>query len=424
MNILIIGGGGREHALAWKIKQSPKCDLLFIAPGNAGTATLGENVSIDLKNNDAVVTFAREKNIELVVVAPDDYLAQGMVDALSEAGIKAFGPTKAGAKLEWSKGFAKDFMKTHNIPCAESETFTDYERALLFGTELIRKNGKAVIKADGLALGKGVVIADSEDDIAFTLNAFMKEAQFGESGKTVVIEEFLEGTEVSIHAFSDGNSVKMFPVARDHKRVGDGNTGPNTGGMGTIAPVTVPSDFLRQIEERVVMPVIQGMKEAGVPFKGVLFPGIMMTKSGPKVLEFNARFGDPECESYMRLLESDLVEILLSCIEGNLLETNVAWSNEYVATVMMTSEGYPGNYEKGKLISGIEDAEAQSGVVVFHAGTRSEGEDCVTNGGRVLGVSAVGESMEGARARAYDAVKKITFDGVQYRTDIGSDSNL
>ncbi len=420
MNILIIGSGGREHALAWKIKQSPQCETLFIAPGNAGTALVGENVSLNVKNNNTVADFVKKNGIDLVVVGPDDQLAQGMVDALTVAGIRAFGPTKAAAKLEWSKAFAKDFMKRRGIPCAASDSFTSYPDALHRSTTVVREKGRVVIKADGLALGKGVVIADSEDDIEPTLKALMVDGVFGESGKTVVIEEFLEGSEVSIHAFCDGETAKLFPVARDHKRIGDGNTGPNTGGMGTIAPVNVPPGFLDDVKEKIVMPVLNGMKEAGAPFKGILFPGIMVTKDGPKVLEFNARFGDPECESYMRLLESDLVEIMEACVDGKLKDAEVLFKNEFVTTVMLASKGYPGAYEKGVQITGIDDAEVDPSVIVFHAGTSVKEGKIVTNGGRVLGVSAIAENAQVATTKAYEAVHKISFEGVQYRGDIGA----
>jgi phosphoribosylamine--glycine ligase len=417
MNILLIGSGGREHALAWKIKQSPKCEKLFIAPGNAGTAALGENITIGIKDNQAVVDFAKGNNIGLVVVAPDDYLAQGMVDALMKAGVPAFGPTKAAAELEWSKAFAKSFMKRYEIPTARSKTFSALESAIAYAEE---QPLPVVIKADGLALGKGVVIAESYDEAARTLVAFMEEDKFGESGKTVVIEEFLRGTEVSIHAFCDGTTAKLFPVSRDHKRVGDKDTGPNTGGMGTIAPVPVSSEFLEQVLQLTVVPVIQGMAEQETPYTGILFPGLMVTEQGTKVLEFNARFGDPETESYMRLLKSDLVDIMLACVEGRLEKQEVKWSDDSVVTVMLTSAGYPGAYEKGFPISGIEEAEKDSSVIVFHAGTALKEGKIVTAGGRVLGVSATGRSPEEAKKRAYEAVQKIKFEGAQYRTDIGA----
>ncbi|MBY0538844.1 phosphoribosylamine--glycine ligase [Patescibacteria group bacterium] len=417
MNILIIGGGGREHALAWKIQQSPQCEALYIAPGNAGIQTLGENVVLDIKDNQAVVDFAVAKNIGLAVVAPDDYLAQGMVDALTSAGIKAFGPTKAAAQLEWSKAFAKEFMKKHGIPTAQSETFSSFDTALEYArTQTL----PVVIKADGLALGKGVVIAQTYDEAEATLRSFMAEAKFGASGKTVVIEEFLEGSEISIHAFCDGKDAVLFPVSRDHKRVGDGNTGPNTGGMGTIAPVLVPDWFLNVVKQSVVMPVLKGMNDTGTPFKGILYPGIMVTNQGIKVIEFNTRFGDPECESYMRILESDLVEILLACVDGTLENVNVKWSDDSVTTVMLASKGYPEAYEKGFEVQGINDAEADSSVVVFHAGTATKEGNTVTSGGRVLGVSATGKTPEEAKKKAYEAADKIHFEGKQNRADIGA----
>lgn len=418
MDILLIGGGGREHALAWKLTQSPHCGKLYIAPGNAGTAALGENVSLDARDNAAVVRFAKEKKVELVVVAPDDYLAQGMVDALSDAGVKAFGATRAAAKLEWSKAFAKDFMARHGIPTARSETFTELDRALLY---IESQPLPLVIKADGLALGKGVVIAETLAEAKEALRSFMSGASFGDSGKTVVIEEFLEGKEVSIHAFCDGKTATLFPVSRDHKRVGDGNIGPNTGGMGTIAPVPgLPDDFLETVRETVVVPVIEGMMEEGNPFSGVLYPGLMLTAEGPKVLEFNARFGDPECESYMRLLESDLIEVMLACISGTLEKTEVRWSNKAAVTVILASGGYPLSYEKGFPIEGIGDAEQNHAVVVFHAGTKKEDTRIVTNGGRVLAVSAVGDDLAEARRLAYEAAGKIRFEGKQNRADIGA----
>jgi phosphoribosylamine--glycine ligase len=418
MNILIIGGGGREHALAWKVRQSPRCTKLYIAPGNAGTAKEGENVAIDIKNNETVIDFAKEKKIDLVVVGPDDQLAQGMVDALMAARIKAFGPTKAAAKLEWSKAFAKDFMQRYQIPTAASRTFSSHDEASSYMRTV---DFPQVIKADGLALGKGVVIAETREEAEETLKQFMQDGKFGTAGGSVVIEEYLEGTEVSIHAFCDGKTVKLFPVARDHKRVGDGDTGPNTGGMGTIVPVQQYSGFIEEIKEKIVMPVIRGMTNEGTPFCGVLFPGLMVTKHGPKVLEFNARFGDPECESYMRLLKTDLVDIMLACIEGRLDKQEVRWSDEYVTTVMLASKGYPEKYEKGFPITGIEEAESDPSVIVYHAGTTLKGNQLVTNGGRVLGVSAVGESPEESKRRTYIATEKIKFDGVQYRRDIGAD---
>jgi phosphoribosylamine--glycine ligase len=417
MNILLVGGGGREHALAWKLRQSPLCEKLYIAPGNAGTAKEGENVELDIKNNNAVVAFAKDKKIGLVVVAPDDYLAQGMVDALAEAGVKAFGPTKAAAKLEWSKAFAKEFMARHRIPTARSQTFTQLSEALSY---MAVHPLPLVIKADGLALGKGVVIAQTHEEAEETLRSFMSEKSLGSAGGAVVIEEYLTGQEVSIHAFCDGKNVRMFPPSRDHKRIGDGNRGANTGGMGTIAPVPgLPDDFVEEVRTKVVLPVIEGMMEEGNPFSGILYPGLMLTADGPKVLEFNARFGDPECQSYMRLLESDLVELMLASIDGRLHETEILWSDESAVTVVLASGGYPEKYEKGFPILGIMEAEGREGVVVFQAGTAQKGPDTVTNGGRVLGVSVLAESLGEARRLAYEAAGKISFKGMRYRHDIG-----
>lgn len=418
MDILIIGGGGREHALAWKVKQSPKCGKLYIAPGNAGTMKLGENVALDIKNNRAVLDFAKEKGIGLVVVAPDDQLAQGMVNALTEAGIPAFGATQEAARLEWSKAFAKEFMRTHGIPTAKSATFTSIDEAMRYVTE---EKLPIVIKADGLALGKGVVIAKSFDEAQATLHSFMEGGKFGASGKTVVVEEYLEGSEVSAHAFCDGTTAKLFPIARDHKRVGDGDLGANTGGMGTIAPVEVSEQFVARVRDRVVMPVIDGMKEKQTPFRGLLFPGLMVMKNGEfKVLEYNARFGDPECESYMRLLESDILDVMLACINGTLADTEVRFSKHAVVTVILASGGYPETYEKGYEITGIADAEVDPAVVVYHAGTKDMGGKIVTAGGRVLGVSAVGSTPEEAKRKAYEAAEKIHFEGRYMRTDIGA----
>lgn len=420
LDILIVGSGGREHALAWKIRQSPQCGKLYIAPGNAGTAKEGENILLDIKDNQAVVRFAKEKGIGLVVVGPDDQLAQGMVDALSAEGIKAFGPTQSAARLEWSKAFAKEFMVKYGIPTAHSETFSDFDSALVYVRTLAEAGKPIVIKADGLALGKGVVITEKFDEAEATLREFMQDLRFGDSGKTVVIEEFIDGSEVSLHAFCDGKTAKLFPVARDHKRAYDGNKGPNTGGMGTIASVDVPTGFAESVTEKIISPLLSGMSAERAPFSGMLFPGLIISKDGFKVLEFNARFGDPECESYMRLLESDIVPILLSCIDGTLAGSDVKWSSDSVVTVILASGGYPGEYKKGVVIEGMEKAEEDKAVVVFHAGTAQKDGQTVTAGGRVLAVSARGATKEEARERAYAAVQKITFEGKQNRADIGA----
>ncbi len=416
MNVLVIGSGGREHALAWKIKQSPKCGQLYVAPGNAGTALVAENVALDIEDHQAIIDFAMEKQVDLVVVGPDDSLAGGIVDALQAVGIPAFGPTKSAAKIEWSKAFAMDFMKRHHIPTAKSETFSSFDEALKRATEM---ELPVVIKADGLALGKGVVIAETREEIEDTLRAFMVDELFGDSGKTIILEEFLRGSEISIHAFCDGKTAKIFPVSRDHKRIWDGNTGLNTGGMGTIAPVQVSSGFLEEIQEKVLMPALEGMAAEKIPFVGILYPGLMVTKTGIRVLEFNARFGDPEAQSYMRLLDSDILDIMLACTQGRLADTEVRWSNEAACTVVLASGGYPEEYKSGYPITGLDSVVDES-VVVFQAGTKQDGEDTLTAGGRVLGISATGATGDEAVRKAYAAAEKIHFQGVQYRKDIGS----
>lgn len=414
--ILLIGSGGREHALAWKIVQSPLCGELFTLPGNAGTASLGTNIAIDAKDIAGIVSFAKDNAIDLVVVAPDDPLALGLVDELTHVGIRAWGPTAAGAKLESSKAFAKEVMVSAGIPTAQYETFLDFESAVAYTQKL---EAPIVVKASGLALGKGVVIAETHEEAKDFLHKVLVEKVFGEM--PVVIEEFLTGPEVSFHAFCDGEHFLMLPSSQDHKRVGEGNTGPNTGGMGTIAPVPfVGPDLETEVAETIVAPLLSEMKKRGTPFVGLLYPGVMLTPTGPKVLEFNARFGDPETEVYMRLLESDLVEIMESSIDGTLDTLSVVWKGGFAVNIVLASGGYPEKYEKGKIISGIEEAEKISGVVVFHAGTKIDTlENLLTNGGRVLDVSAIGETFEDARKKAYEACEKISFEGKYMRRDIG-----
>jgi phosphoribosylamine--glycine ligase len=417
MNILLIGSGGREHALAWKLKQSPKVDGLFISPGNAGTAQVGENVNLDIFDHQAIINFSREKNIDLVVIGPDDVLASGLVDSLQAAGIKAFGPTKKAAEIEWSKSFAKDLMKHLNIPTAKSEEFTQAGSAKKY---LKTQNYPLVIKANGLALGKGVVIANSFNEASTAIDQMMTEKTFGSAGDTIIIEEFLIGEEISTHAFCDGENAVMFPASQDHKRIFEHDNGPNTGGMGTVAPYPIPAGILDEIKESVVLPVLRELKRLGREFKGVLFPGIMLTKDGPKVLEFNARFGDPETQSYMRILQTDLVDILLACLNGKLGKTPIEWAkNKSACCIVLASQGYPENYPKGMPIEGIKVAEKTDGVVVFHAGTKVVENTVVTNGGRVLGVSATGDDLPEALNKAYDAVDLINFNGKQFRKDIG-----
>lgn len=417
MNILIIGSGGREHALAWKIKRSPQAEKIFIAPGNAGTFLIGENIPLNFFDHQAIIDFSRKNKIDLVVIGPDDALASGLADSLANASIKAFGPTREASEIEWSKSFAKNLMKRLGIPTAKFEEFTNINLAKKY---IKNRQYPLVIKASGLTLGKGVIIANSEEEAVSALNEIMLDKAFGPAGDTVVIEEFLTGEEISIHVFSDGENISIFPPAQDHKRIFDYDKGPNTGGMGTISPVPgVSQKTLNEIKQTIVLPVLQELKNMGRIFKGVLFPGIMLTKTGPKVLEFNARFGDPETQSYMRLLKTDLVEIILACIDGRLKSLKIEWGKDLSATtVVLASKGYPGTYPKGLPITGIDDAQKISDVIIFHAGTKILNENIVNNGGRVLGVSATGKDLAEARQKAYSAVKKIQFNGKQFRRDI------
>ncbi len=417
MTVLLVGSGGREHALAWKIAQSPMLEKLYTAPGNPGTAELGENVHIPATDIQELLAFAKEKSVDLVVVGPDDPLSLGIVDAFRAENIPIFGPTQAAAKLEWSKAYAKEFMFRHDIPTARYETFSDFEEAVAYADG---ESYPLVIKANGLAFGKGVVIAQNRHEALATLREMMVDKIFGEAGSEVVIEEFLTGTEISVHAFADGKTCRIFPSSQDHKRAYEEDEGPNTGGMGTISPVpSVTMDMLARIDREIVTPTLAGMNEDGVPFTGLLFPGIIITEDGPKVIEFNARFGDPETQVYMRLLESDILPILKACALGTLSDTDIRWKHMYACNIVLASGGYPGVYEKGKVVTGLLNAEQVPDAVVFHAGTRREGSDLVTSGGRVFGVSAVAPTLDGALSIAYEAADKVHYWGKQLRKDIG-----
>ncbi len=431
--VLVIGSGGREHALGWKLKQSPRVSQLFFLPGNGGTSQIGTNINITVTENEKIVEWSKENKIDLVVVAPDDPLARGLVDDLEESGIKAFGSSKKASEIEWSKAFAKILMKEENIPTAKFETFSDFELAKKY---LDSQRFPIVIKASGLALGKGVTIAKNRKEAILALDDAIVKKVFGDSGSEVVIEEFLEGFEVSFHVFCDGESYSLFPVSQDHKQILDGDKGPNTGGMGTIAPVPqVHENLIKEVEEKIIKPTLKGLKKKGTEFKGILYPGIMVTKDGPKVLEFNARFGDPETETYMRLLDSDLFEIFNSCIDGNLKDLEIKWRKDFACTIVLVSKGYPQSSEKGIEITGIEEAEKDSEIIVFHSGTIKEdisevssyfhlrGGKLLTNGGRVLGVSSIGKTLEEALEKAHKAIEKIKFKGMQYRKDIGKREN-
>ena len=415
MRILVVGGGGREHALVWKLAQSPRVKKLYCAPGNPGIGELAECVNIDVKDNTALLTFAWENKIDLTVVGPEAPLANGLVDIFAEHGLKIFGPTKAAAQIEGSKAFAKKLMKKYGIPTAAYEVFTDITAA----KDYIRRQGAPiVVKADGLAAGKGVVVATTVDEALAAVDMIMGDAVFGEAGAQVVVEEFMEGEEASLLTFTDGLTVVPMVSAQDHKRVADGDDGPNTGGMGAYAPAPVVTPaMLARIMREILQPTVEAMRREGCPYVGCLYAGLMITADGPKVVEFNARFGDPETQVVLPLLESDLTVVMEACIDGRLERTPVAWANGAAVCVVMAAGGYPGDYKKGDAIDGLP-AAAAGGAVVFHAGTAKKGGTIVTNGGRVLGVTAMDGDVLKAIEKAYAAVGKISFAGMHYRKDI------
>ncbi len=416
MKILVIGSGGREHAIIKKLAESPKVSELFCAPGNAGIAK--DAVCVDVIGNEAVVKFSVENKIDLVFVAPDDPLAGGMVDAVEAVGIKTFGPRKNAAEIESSKVFSKDLMKKYAIPTALYEVFDNSDEAIKF----IKENNKfpIVVKADGLALGKGVIIAESFEDSEKAVRDIMEDKMFGESGNKIVIEEFLTGPEVSVLAFTDGKTVKPMISSKDHKRAYDGNKGLNTGGMGTISPNPFYTDEIAKIcMDTIFMPTINAMISENRPFKGCLYFGLMLTQNGPKVIEYNARFGDPETQVVLPMLKTDLVDILLAICDDKLSDLEIKWEDGACACVVMASPGYPKAYPKGLEISGLNEKGQVENAVVYHAGTKEENGNIVTNGGRVLGVTAKAENLETALKNAYAAVDKIHFEGAHFRTDIG-----
>ena len=417
MDILIIGSGGREHSLVWKLRQSLKVKNIFVAPGNAGTSQIAQN--IDISKTEEIIEWVRQNPIDLVIVGPDNYLADGIIDRFEQLDIKVFGPTKAAAEIEWSKAFAKQFMKEEGIPTANYEIFDDIKKAKAYAKI---QTFPLVIKASGLALGKGVTIVNSPKEAEDVLQKVMNDKIFGDAGNKVVIEEYLEGREISVHVFCDGENFILFPPAQDHKRIFHNNQGPNTGGMGTIVPVPwVTESQMKEIGEKIVRPTLGALKKLGRSFKGILFPGVMITKEGPKVIEFNARFGDPEAQSYMRLLETDLADIIFACINGTLKSCHIKWSSKFACCVVCASGGYPGEYKRGKVIEGLNNIQDEE-TVIFHAGTKLNRDEIVTNGGRVLGVTSVGEGLPEALVKSYSAVGLISFDGMQYRKDIGAKS--
>jgi len=415
LRVLVVGGGGREHALVWKLASSPKVTEIYCAPGNPGIGKLAECVSIDVNDNEALCRFAKEKAIDLTVVGPEVPLTNGIVDLFNANGLKIFGPDKAAAQIEGSKTFAKNLMHKYGIPTAGYAVFTDASAAKKY---IMDQGAPIVIKADGLAAGKGVVVAMTLAEAIAAVDMIMCDQAFGAAGTRVVVEEFMQGEEASLLAFTDGYSVVPMISAQDHKRVFDGDQGPNTGGMGAYAPAPVmTSVLLDKVVREILQSTVDAMRQEGCLYKGCLYVGLMITADGPKVVEFNARFGDPETQVVLPLLKSDLVMIMEACNDGKLDTISVEWKNEAAICVVMAAGGYPGNYGKGDVITGIEAAEAQ-GAVVFHAGTRKQNDAVVTNGGRVLGVIAVGADIMIALKKAYTAVEKINFAGVHYRKDI------
>ena len=417
MNVLVLGSGGREHALAWAIAKSPRLDSLFVAPGNGGTATIAKNVPLDMNDADAVIGFARSENIDLVVVGPEAPLVAGVADAIRAAGIAVFGPGAQGARLEGSKSFSKEFMLAHGLPTARYKKCTSQDEAMDYLHEV---GAPIVVKADGLAAGKGVVVAEDMEEAEEAVRDCFA-GDFGEAGSVVVIEEMLEGPECSMLAFlSEGKALAM-PCAQDHKRAFDGDLGPNTGGMGVYSPVPCVTPELEAAMQEIMQNAAAATaKEFDDAYTGVLYGGFMLTAEGPKLLEFNARFGDPETQVVLPRLEGDLVNIMLAVAEGRPEDIVLSWSDKWAVSVVLASEGYPGSYEKGKVILGLEEAQDLDGVIVFHAGTalNPDGE-LITAGGRVLNVVALGDTFEEARNRAYEACELIKFEGVQYRSDIG-----
>lgn len=420
MKVLVVGGGGREHAIIWKLSQSPKISELFCAPGNGGISKLASCVPIKASDIVGIVNFSRENKMDLVVVAPDDPLVAGMVDALEAAGIRAFGPVRAAAIIEGSKSFSKDLMEKYNIPTAGYAVFESSAEAQKY---LDTCSAPIVVKADGLALGKGVIIAQSIAEAKTAVNSIMNDRVFGEAGNKVVIEEFIEGPEVSILAFTDGKTVVPMVSSQDHKRAYDHDMGPNTGGMGTFSPSLIYDGKLaEQCMKEIFIPTIEAMNREGRKFKGILYFGLMITKDGPKVIEYNARFGDPETQVVLPRLKTDLLDIFNAIIDEELAGIKIEWSDNAAVCVIAASGGYPGKYPAGLEISGLEAAEADENLTIFHAGTSCTDGKFYTAGGRVLGVTAVEENMEKAISKAYAGIEKISFEGMHYRKDIGKKS--
>lgn len=417
MKVLIVGSGGREHALAWKIAQSPKVDKIYCAPGNAGIEEYAECVKIGAMEFDALASFAREKAIDLTVVGMDDPLVGGIVDVFEAQGLRVFGPRKNAAILEGSKAFSKDLMKKYRIPTAAYENFTDAQAALAY---LETARFPIVLKADGLALGKGVLICNTLEEAKDGVREIMTDKKFGSAGNCMVIEEFMTGREVSVLSYVDGKTIRTMTSAQDHKRAGDGDTGLNTGGMGTFSPSPFYTEEVdAYCQKYIYQPTVDAMAAEGRPFKGVIFFGLMLTPDGPKVLEYNARFGDPEAQVVLTRMETDIVDVLEACIDGTLDQIDLKFADNAAVCVVLASDGYPVSYKKGYLIEGLDAFKGKDGYYVFHAGTAEKDGRIVTNGGRVLGVTATGTDLKDARKNAYEAVQWISFENKYYRNDIG-----
>jgi len=426
MKLLVIGSGGREHALVWKLAQSRHVTRMWCAPGNGGIGeerlaandNLVECVKIGAEDLPALLAFAKEQRVDLTVVGPDNPLGLGIVDLFQREGLQIWGPNQRAAQFEASKAFSQRFMEKHGVPTARSGIFSDATSARKFAESL---SGRCAVKADGLALGKGVLICKSASEANDAIEQILVRGTFGKAGATIVIQELLEGMEISLHALCDGQTAKLFPTSQDHKRALDGDQGLNTGGMGTYSPVPfLSAKELAEAGERVIGPWLKGCRAEGIDFRGIIYPGIMLTKDGPKVLEFNARFGDPETQVYLPRLQSDLVELLNASVDGTLSKMEMQWSDESSVCVVMASGGYPGDYAKGKVITGLDEAAKLPNTKVFHAGTQKAGDNFVTSGGRVLGVTAWASTLKQARDAAYRAVDKIKFDGAHYRRDIAA----
>ena len=418
MKVLVIGSGGREHALVWKIAQSPKVSQIYCAPGNAGISKLAQCINIDADNIAKLVDFAQKEKIDLTVVGPELALSKGIVDEFNRKGLRIFGPSKKATEIESSKVFSKYLMKKYNIPTANYQVFQNNEAALDY---IKQQTFPLVIKADGLAAGKGVFIVKDLVQARDALDALMEEKNFGEAGRQVVIEEFLEGEEVSILAFCDGKTVVPMVSSQDHKKIFDNDRGPNTGGMGAYSPVPFCNHKSEEmVLQKILIPVIKGLQKEDREYKGVIYAGLVLTKEGPKVLEFNARFGDPETQAVLPRLETDLIEILLAVVEGNLSKVNIKWKDKATVCVILASGGYPGKYQKGKVIYGFEKLENKKDIIVFHAGTKLQEGKIVTAGGRVLGVTAWDKTISKAKERAYKGVKEIYFEDMYYRKDIAA----